>query len=327
MRRLGVIARADDGGLGNQTREVVRHLAPDLCIVVLLGRNARGTERLGRFREWPTIFNQGPRLHPAVLKAALPKIDVLYTIEGPYEPALYDWCDHHDVELVIHANAELYKDFDCDRVLVPTPWRIETFTRPTTLLPYPVALDRLQPSQWADVPRFLHLTGPAMLDRQGTQIVVDALQHIREECELIVRHDGPDRDEGIGNVTVRYRAPASEYWDAYPDGSWALIQPRRYGGLSLPIQEAAARGMFTISIDREPESTFYADVTRRVVPFEEMPYPMAGGMIGVADADPTLLAEAIDAFIDDPGDPSIPVEWANAHSWQVLQSDYEACLR
>lgn len=322
-----MIARADDGGLGNQTREIVRHLQPDLCIVPLLAGGCRGVERLDRFMDSPTIFNQGPRLHPSVLKAALPQIDVLYTIEGPYEPDLFGWCEHFDVELVIHANPELYKNWECHRLLVPTSWRVDQLERNATVLPFPVDVDRLPPSPWADTPRFVHLMGPAMLDRQGTNIVTDALQFVREDCELIIRHDDQERDDQIGNVTVRWRARTAEYWDSYPEGCWALIQPRRYGGLSLPVQEAAARSMFTISIDRDPESSFYADVTRRVVPFEEMPYPMAGGMIAVADADPHLIAAAIDAFIDDPGDPTVPVEWANAHSWQVLQPDYEACLR
>lgn len=340
MKRLGIITRADDGGLGTQTRDLVRHLGPDVVLVVLLGDAARGREWALRIENPRGPLNEvrpvnpGPRLFDESIDAALRFCDVLYTVEGPYHGdgvELFRRCETAGVELVIHANPELYKQFPCHRLLVPTTWRLDQMPASAEVLPHPVDLERLWPMKRSPVPTFTHLTGPAMLDRQGTTLVLDALRYVEHECVLHVRHDGPACVEQHGNVTVRFMERSAEYHDALVAGSWALIQPRRYGGLSLCIQEAAARGMFTICLDREPESTFYEEVTFRCALTEEQPYPMAGGQVGVADTDPRRVAAAIDEFIghvESTGiDWSRPRRWAIRHSWDALLPRYQETLR
>lgn len=168
-----------------------------------------------------------------------------------------------------------------------------------------------------------------MLDRQGTQLVMSALPYVAHECDVLIRHDGHWVANEVGNVRVQWLPRVHDYWEVMPPGGWALLQPRRYGGLSLCIQEAAARGMPTISLDREPESTFYADLTVRCPVTEEQPYPMAGGEVGVADADPRELARVIDEFIESSmdGGSILPSIWAENHSWKAFLPLYEAVLR
>jgi hypothetical protein len=327
-RRLGVIARADDGGLGNQTRELVEHLQPEISLVVLMGESARGSEQPSRFHGHEVVFNHGPKLFDEVMADVLARCDVLYTIEGPYHLDLFEWCDRAGTELVIHANPELYRNWPCHRLLIPTSWREDRLPATAELLPFPINTERVRPAGRSEIPSLVHLTGPAMLDRQGTSLVLDALPFVQHECHLWIRREEPAAGpERYGSVTVEWVPPAVDYWDALPPGCWALLQPRRYGGLSLCIQEAAARGMFTISLDRDPEASFYRDLTRRAVLTDEQPYPMAGGQIGVAETDPRILAAAIDQFIDQPGDPAEPLAWAEAHSWHALKARYEEELR
>lgn len=336
-RRLGIIVRADDGGLGNQTRDVVEHLGPDVILIMLLGENARGVEAWERVKNdrgpitASRALNQGPRLYDENIDFVLERCDVLYTVEGPYHGdgvELFHRCNDAGVELVIHANPELYKGFPCHRLLVPTTWRLDQMPSSAEVLPHPIDLQKLTPTiVRGDVPTFVHLTGPAMLDRQGTQLVFAALPYVRHECDLMVRHDGPWAEDVVGNVRVQWLPRAPDYWGVMPPNVWALIQPRRYGGLSLCIQEAAARGIPTIALDREPESTFYADITFRCPVFEEQPYPMAGGEVGVADADPRLLAAAIDEFIDTPENVEPVALWAVDHAWPNLIDRYEEVLR
>lgn len=322
--RLGVIARADDGGLGQQTREVVTRLNADVALVVMLGEAARGVENLARFNGRAKHVNRGPRLEPQVIDAVLDACDVLYTIEGPYAPDLFERCCAAGVELVIHANPELWRGWDCHRVYVPTDWR---YVQDSQLLPFPVDTEVLKPSPRLERPTFVHITGPAMLDRQGTQLVEHALRYVQHECDVIFRCDsGPDVF-GVGNVMVHNKPRTRHYWQVIPDGCWALLQPRRYGGLSLPVQEAAARGLPTICLDREPESTFYGAVTVRCPVLETQPYPMAGGQIDVAECDPHVLASTIDAFIESGGiGPRSSREWAEAHSWDSLLPAYQHAL-
>lgn len=327
-RRLGIIARADDGGLGNQTRELVAHLDPEVVLVVLMGEQARGRDDLERFAGRNIVENPGPRLFDEAIEATLSQCDVLLTVEGPYHPQLWERCVWADVELVIQGNPELYRDWPCDRLLLPTPWRHDRLPG-SEVLPMPVNCELLQPwARWDSVPTFVHLTGPAMLDRQGTQLVLDALPHVRNECFLWVRRDEPGlAQDRIGNVSVGWLPPADDYWQAIMPGAWALLQPRRYGGLSLCIQEAAAHGMPTLALDRDPESSFYAPVTLRAPVVCEDSYPMAGGHIGVADALPAQLAQLIDEFIEGMLPPLQPRAWALQHSWETLLPAYEEALR
>lgn len=341
MTRLGIVARADDGGLGNQTRDVVRHLAPDFVLIVLLGESARGREWAMRI-ENPNgplhetrYVNPGPRLFDEGIDAALRFCDVLYTVEGPYHGdgvELFRRCETAGVELVIHANPELYKGFPCHRLLVPTTWRLDQMPMSATVLPHPIDIDVFTPFERNEEPTFVHLTGPAMLDRQGTNLVLSALQYVEQSCVVMIRRsDHSLVSDRVGNVRIEWLPAAADHWEAIPSGAWALIQPRRYGGLSLCIQEAAARGMFTIALDREPESTFYEQVTMRVAMTEEQPYPMAGGEVGVGDTDPRRLAAAIDEFVDHELTTGInwsrPRAWAEEHSWGKLLPDYETILR
>lgn len=337
MRRLGVIARADDGGLGNQTRELIEHLGPEVVLCVVMGGNARGAERVQRVREsigrrFPEALlleNAGPKLWDDTISAALNNCDVLYTIEGPYHPELFQRCEAAGVELVIHANPELYREYPCHRLLIPTPWRTDRMPGSAELLPFPVNAQRLQPSPPAAEPTYVHLTGPAMLDRQGTELLLASLRLIEYECRVLIRRaDAAYTEERVGAASVVWLPPADNYWEAIPDGCWALIQPRRYGGLSLCIQEAAARGLPTISLDRDPESSFYSELTIRVPLIEEQPHSMAGGHIGVADAAPSSLAEALDRLsFDGPMPAAGPRAWAEAHSWEALLPSYEQALR
>ena len=324
VRRLGVIARADDGGLGQQTREVCDRLDADVALVVLLGADARGVENFGRFEGRASFVNSGPRLEDDVLATVLDKVDVLYTIEGPYAPDLFERCCAADVELVIHANPELWRGWDAHRVFTPTDWLP---VADATVLPFPVDTDRLRPSPRAEKPTFVHVAGPAMLDRQGTQLLEGALAYVRNKCDVIMRVDGGGDRIGIGEALVSYVPRTRHYWQVIPDGCWALIQPRRYGGLSLPVQEAAARGLPTICLDRRPENSFYAPITVCCPALEPMTYPMAGGQIDVADCDPRALAETIDRFIEEGHDGGDPRSWAEAHSWDALLPSYESVLR
>lgn len=281
-------------------------------------------ENVNRFAGRDAIVNRGPRLAPDVMDAVLDRCDVLYTIEGPYAPDLFERCCDAGVRLVIHANPELWRGWDCHTLLVPTTWLVPHLAE---VVPFPVDVDRLQPSQRAHVPRFVHVLGPAMLDRQGTQLVLGALAYVRHECEVILRHDGDDHVEKWGNATLRWQARTRHYWQVIPDGCWALLQPRRYGGLSLPVQEAAARGLPTICLDREPEATFYGPVTVRCPVTETMSYPMAGGLFPVAECDPAALAVTVDAFIEADGCEADPRAWAEAHSWEALLPTYAGRLR
>lgn len=361
-RRVGLVARADDGGLGTMTREFHRHLRPEATLVVDLGGQGRGAVH----PEWyPGSFEDDPLEQRETVRWTegwptdadvlwlLDRCDVVYSAEVLYHHRFLDLAsggldpDREDlngrrVPVFLHAMPELW-DVDVSRAetLLPTSWLMD---RPRFAdachLPVPVALDRFEDILETRLarahapnpgpPRLLHVAGPAMLDRNGTALVAAALRHVRTDCVLTIvgaaagqRAGAPGR---VGNVEVRFvDSAAPDYWSNY-EGHDLLVQPRRYGGLSLVHQEAAAAGLGLVMLDRAPDREFPG------VHVPTLPDPpverMKGGTFPVEACDPVELAALIDhacqyrAVLGDDA-----LEWADELAWSVWRPRYEKLLR
>jgi hypothetical protein len=87
-------------------------------------------------------------------------------------------------------------------------------------------------------PRFLHSIGKeAAHDRNGTLVVIEALKHTTADFELVLKAQPPyvlNCDDP--RVTLDLSAPEDQ--EQLYSGYTALLYPRRYGGLALPMNEA-----------------------------------------------------------------------------------------
>jgi glycosyltransferase involved in cell wall biosynthesis len=104
------------------------------------------------------------------------------------------------------------------------------------------------------------------------------------------------------------------------------VMPRRYGGLSLPMQEAASLGMGVITTDLEPQNRWFPPDS--LVPaslYAQFRTPV--GRIDIHACDPRDLAAKMDEFSRDPG----LMAWcsrasevyAQSISWETLKPQYE----
>lgn len=247
--KIGLIARAEDRGLGIMCWEFARHVEPDRTLVV----RHPSTEAIGfpaHLERYPgaevvTVSETG--LPEERVRAWLEGLDVVYTAEVPYDPALFEWCRDAGVVSVLHTMPEAWHpSWKPDVVWAPTGWRLETLPAETRLVPVPVALDRFRPRVRQE-PTFLHLVGHrAAADRAGTGAVLKALRRLRVPCRVVLatqdaRLPALPSVSALVDVEVQL-ATHREYWEAY-DGASVLLGPRRYGGLSLPWNEAAAAGL------------------------------------------------------------------------------------
>src|SRR5438105_3694146 len=120
VKRLGLIVRADRGGLGTQTRDALAHLAPDEVLVIGMGRNARGPELpLGH----PTIAYQ--RADAKTMDHFLDGIDVMFSVETFYEPYLVHEAGKRGIERVLYANPELLNPNDPAEIANRYLWAAE----------------------------------------------------------------------------------------------------------------------------------------------------------------------------------------------------------
>ncbi len=100
--------------------------------------------------------------------------------------------------------------------------------------------------------RFLHIVGkPAHGDRNGTMLLMYAMQRSRADFELVVKSQKPIQPL-IKDPRITWDSSApEEQWRLYA-GFDSLIMPRRYGGLCLPMNEGLTSGLPVIMPNTSP---------------------------------------------------------------------------
>lgn len=317
MTRFGVIGRADRGGLAAQTRAVAEHLPVDAAMIVDLGQTSRGPLDLDSWRDLvPEIrVVQNPPTDDDV-RWLVDQVDVLYTAESTYHPGLNAYCHERGVRLVVHANAEIHdpvaSGYEAE-LWAPTHYRLDLLPRWTQVVPMPVDVAPVIATPPDDRPlRLLHVAAPAFNDRNGTALVLDALPGLQHEATLvIVGDDGQTYPERYGRVSIERRPTVDDRWSNYENVD-ALVLPRRYGGLCLPMLEAASRGLPVVTLDLEPQHSWF--VYPLVPAYEVRRVVMKGEPAGhpIHDANPSELVDRIDQL----SDPTTWLAWSRAaYGW------------
>lgn len=332
--KLGLLARADCGGLGSLTWDFAQALAPlDRIVIVNMGAGGhRGPFLPDRYAGLAAevLTVEYPIADPTPLLAGL---DVLYTAEVPYGPHLLARARAMSVRVVLHAMTELWRPeyAQAAEVWVPTPWATDSLAAdcaaagtPWRVMPVPVAVHRFAHRPRHALARALHIAAPAMLDRNGTELVAEAYRHTPGLPPLAARHV-PVPLRRLGWDVLR---PAFTHYDAYPDSVDLLVLPRRYAGLSLPVQEAAACGIPALMLDRAPERTWPGVVAIPVT--GGSPARMAGGTFTVWQANPTDLARQLLALRSEPAViaalSAAARAWAESLSWEAWAPRYREAL-
>lgn len=300
--KLGLIARADDGGLGNMTWEFFRHMEPDRTLVIDLGARGRGPAHLDRFPGAVVNVGMDHEIDEGLIRRFCDGLDVVYTAETFYRDSFTAIARSVGCATVLHAMPELFRRDHAapDAVWVPTPWQLRRMPADTSVVPVPVARDRVTYRQRVTAATFLHPSAPAFHDRNGRRIFIDALAEVHSDITAILA--GGEKPPPIRTETVKvewWPHPTVDYWAPYGEAD-VLVLPRRYAGLSLPIQEATSSGMAIIASDLSPQNHWRpfpgllvpATVTHEV--------RMVGGVFPVHCVTPIALARAIDSLATDP---------------------------
>lgn len=336
-RRLGIVGRSDHGGLAAQSLAVAQHLDPSAALVLDMEGRGRGTfnitpwvEALGheRVRVATFPFSDGD------LHWLFDRSDVIFAAEGP-PPGRDDFpnlCSGRGVEFVIHVNPELWRDSyrgPSTKLALPTSWHAGRFPE-SVALPMPVDTKRFPFRQRTQARHFLHVTAPAFHDRNGSDLLRAALPLVRSPVKFTIHGVTTQRETGrVGNVELHFTPATQDQAGIYPPDADVLILPRRYGGQSLTMNEAAALGMPIITLDLAPQNE--RPGMHLVKPFLEPPHQhMIGGQEAVHDTDPAALALAIDLLVENDGIvqnlSARAGEWARVNSWKALLPRWQEVL-
>jgi len=348
--RIALLVRSDHRGLGTQTRDYFRHLNPAKTLHIRM-TNPHGswTPYVERQAEWyPGIPSADFNGHSGTVdedayRWLLTDVDVLLTAETAYDHRAWGWAREMGVRTVLVANPEFLGPDKLvgvgpDQIVLPSPWRLGTI--PGAIhVPQPVdrGVFAFSPRPLGDPPRFLHVVGhQAMRDRAGTEIVLDALRFLRNRIDLTIRTQGPlsaPQDLRLRSLP-RNRIPAilkgdiEDPRDLYA-GYDVLVAPRRYGGLSLPLQEAASCGLAILAGNREPESSTLP--TEGLVPITPgRPARFQSGVMFLEDVVPRELAAAMDRLVENPATVARLSAASDAYAasidWNVLRPRWLAVL-
>jgi hypothetical protein len=262
--RIGLLARAEDRGLGIQTWEWWRHMRPDATLVVDLAELTGGFPmHPGRYESAPVARWDGERFtDEAMVRDWLAGVDALYTAETLYDDRMAGWCAAAGVRAHVHINPELWRARRAERAAVvpwaPTAWRLDHLPPSTQVVPVPVPLDRWPvpaPQRANDEAAFLHVAGKrAAGDRNGTSLLLAALQRVSVPMRMRIITQDPRLPVPRCHPAVHvdlHVGGIEDYWRLYDDAD-VLVMPRRYGGLCLPVNEAAGAGLALVMSDVAP---------------------------------------------------------------------------
>ena len=334
--RVGVVVRPNDRGLGIQTAEAARNLSASVLVIKVVGQSGRFPDRVKRYPAAPVArCHPGWKLDEDVVRAWLETVDAVYSAETFYDDRFADWAREAGTVTAIHANPEFVPAGGGWAIGDPTLWWSATSWRQRFLppklevVPFPVATDRFAPVQPHDGPcRWLHVVGKAAMgDRNGTEVLVRSNQASAGTVHDHDPHPGsgaPPDSEHQRASTVRVSTGGTpNYWDLYADAD-ALVMPRRYGGLCLPVQEAMAAGLGVLMTDTSPNADTWPVATVPVSYGPQIRMPCGGG-VPIANADPIQLAAVMDTFADPMMRRSfqqLSRVWAESHSWEALTPNW-----
>jgi len=307
--KLGLIVRADNSGLGNQTYELAQMLKPYLIMVIDFSDHNGFKQYPERYDGFNAVFVKG---FPTDRQMAdfLAEVDAVFSCETFYNDSTPKIARRSGgVKSYLQYNFELFGGFGNpnyplpNKLIAPSVWNLELMERKfgdsVEYLPPPT-----DPATFADVReinqttsnRLLHIAGkPAKADRNGTQSVLEMLKFSKADYELVIRVQTEyDLKCNDPRVTIEY-GDVDGRADMY-SGYDAMILPRRYAGLCLPMNEALLSGLPVFMTDVSPNNF--------ILPKQWLCQADDIGMIRTKvsipsyNANPKTLARMIDDFVE-----------------------------
>lgn len=357
--RLGLIARADNSGLGSQTWEFFRHMEVAKTMVVDISRfngNRQYPERY-HVSKGKVYFVNGFPSNSAV-DNFLEDLDVVFIAEAAYNPYLYVRARELGVRTAVQYNYEFFDWFKedmprPDMLIAPSKWHYDDVDRWCTkngvkhaYLHCPVDRKKLPFREIRQAKTFLHTAGrSAAHDRNGTETVIRASKSLNSDVKILIHFQG---EQGLAHQAtssfedylrmqlelgdpqrlsiVRYEH--DNYADVYKRGD-VLLLPRRYGGNCLPLNEALSAGMPVVMPNISPNNQLLPG--HWLVPSEKIGEFTPRTQIDIYDVNPLALARKIDEFADLDevsmlGESMLASNIAESISWELMRHLYQKAL-
>jgi len=309
--RLGIIARCDNTGLGNQTRELVKMLNPSKILLI----NSQFFNNNKQHPEWYKDYNvySTKKGMPTTKEVIffLKDVDVVISCETFYHLDLVDLARKQGTKTILQYNYELFGNLTNpdwslpDVLLSPSVWNIDIvkdrFGSKCEVMHLPPPTDeslfnKAKENNLSKThKRILHIGGKkAAKDRNGTESIFEMIKHSKEDYELVIKSQTPlDVICKDSRVKIEIGNPANRE-DMYEDFD-AMILPRRYAGLCLPMNEALMSALPVFMTDISPNNTILPK--EWLVESKKIGSFRTKSMVNVYSVAPDKLANVIDEYV------------------------------
>ena len=309
--RVGIIARCDDTGLGNQTRELVNMLNPDKIMLI----NSRFFNQNKQHFDWYDGYNYTATLKgfPTTAEIAnfITDVDVVISCETFYSPRFIDIARSRGVKTILQYNYEFFgnlvhTDWSLPDVLIaPSLWNMDKIVKlfgdscKVVYLPPPTNHENFKNAKENNMSkihnRILHIGGKAAVkDRNGTNSVIEMLKYSTGDYEVVVKTQ-TDLNIKYSNERLTIQTNTTKEPEDLYSGYDAMVLPRRYAGLCLPMNEALMSGLPVFMPRVSPNTTVLPD--EWTLEAERIDRFKAKATVDVWSVNPKSLAELIDNYI------------------------------
>lgn len=267
--KLGIVVRADDTGLGNQTRELVKMLDPEKILII---DSSTFHNKFVQHYDWyegrKTVVSKGFPDNRVLLKF-FEGLNVVISCETFYSKHFVVLAKKKRIKTILQYNFEFLDYLSNDKLmlpdvlLAPSLWRFEEVQEKfgnkclVSYLPPPTdqsLFDNNRKQNMNDSHRLLHVGGKAAIyDRNGTNSVIEMLQYSKADYELVIRSQTP-LDIDCSDSRVSFIIANQDNREDMYSGYDAMILPRRYAGLCLPMNEALLSGLPVFMTDISPNN-------------------------------------------------------------------------
>jgi hypothetical protein len=241
----------------------------------------------------------------------LKDVDVVISCETFYHLDLVDLARQQGTKTILQYNYELFGNLTNpnwslpDVLLSPSLWNIEIVKEkfgsvcdvihlppPTNESLFNKAKDN---NLSKDYNRILHIAGKkAAKDRNGTESIFEMIKHSKEDYELVIKSQTPlNPNCKDSRVKIEIGNPASRE-DMY-DGFDAMILPRRYAGLCLPMNEALMSALPVFMTNVSPNNKILPEDW--LVESTKIGSFRTKSMVDIYDISPDKFANIVDGYI------------------------------
>jgi glycosyltransferase involved in cell wall biosynthesis len=314
--KLGIIVRSDKTGLGSQTYELTKMLNPDKVLLI-------NSEHFNQNKQFPELYKDYSVIETArgfptdkEVSSFLDGLDAVLSCETFYNSNLIFMARKLGIKTLLQYNFEFldnlkHSDWPLPDVLIaPSLWNFDTVFDmfsdrcKVIYLPPPTSADRFEASREANMAskghsRILHIAGKiADADRNGTNTVMQMLKYSTADYQLVIKVQNPERLEDIlkdPRLSIDTSNPDSNM--SLYSGFDAMVLPRRYAGLCLPMNEALMSGLPVFMTDVSPNNLLLPK--EWLVQSKQISKIKTRTILPVYEASPRALAELVDGFIED----------------------------